>query len=275
MKRRFFDHVLGVMAALASKNKLRMDGTPDDKSGKEALTGFISDLKGLLSTAKDGASAVATFNDSLIKDNYNLRESRRQLKTELENAKKLPDGSRIIAGDDAKEFDAFRKLGVKPEQVSTILVDYDNLRVGQQSRDAADALGWKPSVLKKLIETMGLEVTLKEETVEEDVNGKKEKVKKQVPYVFDEEDDKEVKLVEYEPLKEFHLSLVKEEAEGSGAGGRTTQTGVRMPPQSSVANGRNGKKGGEMSTIVSNTLESRYRRPEPANGKGQTAGSKK
>lgn len=262
--RRLFDRSLAPLVALAHKFNFRMDGTADDKSGREAITGLVTELKGLLSTAKDGASAVATFNESLIKDNYNLRESRRQLKSDLDAAKKLPDGARILQKDEAAEYDKYKALGFKPEDLSTIVVDYDSLRIGQVARDASDALDWKLPVLKKLIESQGLDIEMKDVDVEEEVDGKKQKVKKSMPYVTTD-DNKSVALGEFEPLKDFHASLIKDE-ESAGAGGRSTQ-GIRMPAQTGTSsNGTKGggKKGSEMSSAVSSVLENRYKRPEPA-----------
>lgn len=261
--RRLFDRSLAPLVALAHKFNFRMDGTADDKSGREAITGLVTELKGLLSTAKDGASAVATFNESLIKDNYNLRESRRQLKADLDTAKKLPDGARVLQKDEAAEYDKYKALGFKPEDLSTIVMDYDGLRIGQVARDASDALNWKLPVLKKLIESQGLDIEMKDIDVEEEVDGKKQKVKKSMPYVTTD-DNKSVALSDFEPLKDFHASLIKDE-EGAGAGGRSTQ-GVRMPAQTGTSsNGtKGGKKGSEMTGTVSSVLESRYKRPEPA-----------
>lgn len=264
MQRRFFDPELAVAAAIAAKHDFRMDGTtpPDDKSAREALQGFLSDLKGLLGTAKDGATAVATFNEALIKDNYNLRESKRTLKGELETAKKLPDGARLLQKEEAAEYDKYKALGFKPEDLSTIVVGYDDLRTGQTARDAGDVLGWKYPVLKKLIETQGLDIEMKDVDVESEEGGKKVKVKKSMPFVT-AEDGKSVRLDEFEPLKDFHASLIKDE-EGAGAGGRTTQ-GVRMPPQTGSSGGNGGRqKGGALTSAVANTLDSRYKRPEQA-----------
>lgn len=265
MKYRFHDSGLGRLAGLARAINAVMDGDADNKTTKEALTGFITDLKGLLSTAKDGPTAVAAFNDSLIKDNYNLRESRRTLKADLAKAQKLPDGALVIQGDDVKLFQGFKAFNMKPEDVGTVLVEYDNLKVGQIARDSADALGWKFPVLKKLIESQGLDIEMKEVEVEEedpDNKGKKIKSKKQMPYVTTE-DNKSVALSEFEPMKDFHASLIKDE-EGAGAAGRTTQ-GVRMPAQGATSsNGRGKGKGNELTSVVTSTLDSRYKRPEPA-----------
>lgn len=268
MQRRFFDQSLASIAALAHSLCARMDGTAaDEKTTREALAGYVSDLKGLIGTAKDGATAVASFNESLIKDNYNLRESKRQLKGELEAAKKLPDGSKIIAKDDALAFDKFKALGIKAEDIPAILESNKTLKVGQTARDAAEALNWKYKPLQQLLSDKNLNIEMRETEVEEENGGKKEKVKKQLPFVIEgEKKDKATRLDEYEPLKDFHTSLVMDE-EGAGAAGRSTH-GVKMPAQTG-STGSNGsrKKGGEMSSIVSNTLDTRYKRPEAAAAK--------
>lgn len=256
MRRLFHDSGLSFLSDLARRNHAVMDGAGDD------VTALLNDIKGIVTTAKDGATAVTQLNDHLIKDNFRLREQRRTLNADLTAAKKLPDGARVIQKAEAEEYDKFKALGFKPEDISSIVVDYDGLRIGQVARDASDALGWKLPVLKKQIELMGLEIEMKEVDVEEDQDGKKVKVKKQMPYVTTD-DNKSVSLSDFEPLKDLHASLVKDD-EGAGAGGRITQ-GVRMPAQSS-SSGTNGtrKKGGEMTTAVTNTLDSRYKRPEAA-----------
>lgn len=267
MQRRFFDLTLAPLAAIANKFGFRMDGTPaasDDKTTREALAGFLSDLKGLISTSKDGATAVSVFNESLIKDNYNLREAKRNLKTELENAKKLPDGAKIVQKDDAVMFDKFKALGIKVDDIPAIIEQNKTLRVGQTSRDAAEALGWKFKPLQKLLTDNALNIEMRETEVE---NDKKEKEKKQLPFVIEGtgKDSKATRLDEYEPFKDFHASLVMDESAGTGAGGRTTQNGIRMPAQSGAGGGsKNGKKGAEVTAAVQGVLDSRYKRPEAA-----------
>lgn len=259
MKYMFHDSEVGAIAFLARKLGATMD---DDKSTKDEVTALINDIKGIVTTAKDGATAVSALNDHLIKDNFRLREARRNLNGELTTAKKLPDGAKLLLKEDAEAFDKFKALGFKPEDLSAIVVDYGSLRVGNMARDAAEALGWKHSVLKKVIERDGLEIEMKDVEVEEEENGKKVKVKKSRPYVTTE-DNKSVALEEYEPLKDFHASLIMDE-EGAGAAGRITQ-GVRMPAQTGSTGGNGGrKKGGEMTSVVANTLDTRYKRPEAA-----------
>jgi hypothetical protein len=236
------------------------------------LSDILTDLKSTITSAKDGPTAVANLNEKLIKDNFRLREILRDLNTKLETAGKLPDGARVIEKADAEMFDKFKALGMKPEDVSGVLVDYDNMRVGQQARDAGDALNWKHPVLKNLIETQGLDVEMKEVEIDGE-DGKK--VKKPMPFVTTE-DNKSVRLDEFEPLKQFHPSLVKDDSEVAGAGGRNTH-GVRMPLQvgsqgsNGSRNGTNsGKKGGELTQVVSTTLSSKYPGPtQMQKGKGQ------
>jgi hypothetical protein len=278
MQRRFFDLSLAPIAAIADKYNFRMDGTADDKTTKEALQGYVTDLKGLIATAKDGATAVSAFNDALIKDNYNLRENKRELKEKLATSK-LPDGARVLQKDEASEYDKFKALGFKPEDIPAIVTERDSLKVGQTSRDAAEALGWKFKPLQQLLADKKLNIEMRETEVEEEKDGKKEKVKKLMPFVIEGagKDSKAIRLDEFEPLKDFHASLITDESAGTGAGGRTTQNGVRMPAQAGAggAGTKGGKKGGEMSTHVTSVLDSRYRRPDTTNsGKGQI-GSKK
>jgi hypothetical protein len=142
-------------------------------------------------------------------------------------------------------------------------VGYDDMRVSLSARDASDALGWKYPVLKKLLESQGLDIEMKDVEVEEEEGGKKVKVKKATPFVTTD-DGKSVALADYEPLKDFHASLVTDESNGTGAGGRTTQNGIKMPAQAGAGGNKGGKKGSELSTTVSSVLESRYKRPEAA-----------
>lgn len=258
MRHRFHDSGLSFLSDIARRHNVTMDDK-DDKT-KDEVSALINDIKGIVTTAKDGATAVSALNDHLIKDNFRLREARRNLTSELTTAKKLPDGAKLLLKEDAEAYDKYKALGFKPEDLSVMVVDYDNLRVGQVARDAGEALGWKHPVLKKLIESQGLDIEMKDVDVEEEQDGKKVKVKKPRPFVTTD-DNKSVALDEYEPLKDFHASLIMDE-EGAGAAGRTTQ-GVRMPAQTgSTASNGSRKKGAEITQTVASVLDSRYKRPE-------------
>jgi hypothetical protein len=55
-------------------------------------------------------------------DNFDLRDKNRQLRGELDDAKKklIPDGAVVLTGDDAKRWETYQKLG-KPEDLEKAL----------------------------------------------------------------------------------------------------------------------------------------------------------
>lgn len=236
-----------------------------DNTDKSHVNEIVEAIKGLL-TAKGGD--VTTVNDALIKDNFTLREQKRTLKTE--NAAllgKVPgDGTVVLKKEDAEKWAAFQTLGMDPEEIGTVLTEYDSLATEVVSTKAATALGWKPDVLRQQVEQQGLSIEMSEVEVEvKDKDGKATKVKKAMPFTTTA-DNKKVPLQEYEGLKSLTNSLVMDESD-TGTGGRA-QTGVRMPKTGSTA-ARQGDAEAP-STLVGAHMAARYPRPSQ---RGKATGS--
>lgn len=234
------------------------EGTGGSGGSNTDADDLLASIRTLLPKGGEGADADA-INKALFRDNYRLREDRRNLRTQLASkTTKVPDGALLLEGDDAKAYQAFKGLGLSPEQISEVLVAHDDLSTRVTATDAATALGWKPKVLQDLISSKGLVIEDREVTD----NG----AKKQVPHVIEYDGDKEkaTPLADYEPLKEYHPSLV---ATDGGTGGRTHQSGIRVPSQQSTG----GRPSGEAapSQVVQNQLSSRYRRPSDKDNKGK------
>lgn len=119
-------------------------------------------LKNLLQRHNNDAMALA---GQLYSENYELRTTRRQLREELEQTKKkLPaEGTVVITAEEAKAFEAYKKLG-KPEELETARTEIDTLKRGLLLDKAAALLEYRPGVLKKLAD--GLQISLREETVD-------------------------------------------------------------------------------------------------------------
>lgn len=218
------------------------------------LQEFMESIKGLLPVGKE--TEAANINHALFRDNYKLREEKRGLRQELATMKEASSKAGVTLDDDeATEFQAFRAFGLTPDQISSVLQEYDTMSTMSSARDAAEAIGWKPNVLKELIESKGLTIEMKEV----DVNG----TKVAMPHVAEEDaKGKEVltPLADYAGLKEYHPSLVADQ----GTGGRA-QNGVRMVQQVGSAGVPIGSKGaGE---VVTNQLNARYRRPSATDKK--------
>lgn len=99
-------------------------------------------------------------------DNYRLREERRTLKTQVQEATgKVPaEGTRVLTADEAKTYDAYVALG-KPADIKTSLdtkgtaeQELTTLKREKQIRAAAEAAGYKPAVLERLAADLSIEV---------------------------------------------------------------------------------------------------------------------
>ena len=99
-------------------------------------------------------------------DNYRLREERRTLKQQLaETTGKVPSSdARVLSAADAAIFDAYTALG-KPAEIkqaidtkTTAEQELSTLKREKVIRTAAEAVGFKPSVLERLAGDLTIEV---------------------------------------------------------------------------------------------------------------------
>lgn len=122
----------------------------------------------LIKTAQDLIAKHGGENNAmvqLLKDNRNLRSKNSTLK-----GSQIPEGARVLQGDEAKAWDAYVALG-KPDALKTSLEDgtkamneLGGLRKAELHRTVAESLGFKEAVLTTLIEKDQLQLEVKEET---------------------------------------------------------------------------------------------------------------
>jgi len=159
-----------------------------------------------------------------LNDNYRLREQRRQLREECNalKGKEAPEGSTVLTADEATAWQAYKALGAPDalktalEQAQTATQESATLRRNAIVRAAAEAHGYKSSVLSRLVGDLDLTI-------------KPDKDKKAVAYVV--KDGKETKLDTYaeQEWADFLPSLAAEErrdAPNINADGRGGNNGI-------------------------------------------------
>jgi len=111
----------------------------------------------------------------LYRDNYDLREANRQLKSQVP-----AEGATVLTGDDAAAWAAYTQLG-KPADLQAAIAQRDQaqgdlakLQRSAMIRTAAEAAGYKPTVLESLDAQTGGAATYEVREVEQD--GKRAKV---------------------------------------------------------------------------------------------------
>lgn len=136
--------------------------------------------------------------NDLEADNYKTREKVRERDTRIKEleAKQVPDGAVVLTGDDAKLYQDFRSLNLKPDEVQQRLKDADEavaerdqLKRSNTIREVADVTGYKATVLERL----GADLTYEVKDVTESKNGKSETVKR----AFVKVDGKDTPLSDY------------------------------------------------------------------------------
>lgn len=123
-----------------------MPSAEDSKDHKESVE---EQLKGLLAKHNNDWAAVA---GQLFKDNYDLREQRRNLRTELKTAQEqVPEGAVVLSGSDLETYEAWKALGDSPAKVAESLGELTSLRRDSQVSQLAAAHKLKPAAVKKLL----------------------------------------------------------------------------------------------------------------------------
>jgi hypothetical protein len=178
-------------------------------------------LQKLLDKKNGDAMGVAMM---LLSENFGLREKNRQLK------EKVPaDGTVLLSKEEAEQFNAFKALNLKPEEIKTKVTDYDKVVAERDSlnkvkllREVADA-GYSFDGLKTFddLEGKDIEYVIREET----------KDGKQVKSVSVKAEGKEMPLDDFVAQKRPALaSILKSEGAQGGtripnmpAGGKAPQ----------------------------------------------------
>lgn len=171
----------------------------------------------------------------LMRENHDLREERRQLRTQVSDLeKKVPgDGVVVLSADDVKKWQAYQALNLTPEQVTEVVTERDTLKGSlaekdrsERIRNAAEAAGFKPAVLMDLTTAKGLHVEVRDEDVEVTEGGKKVTRKGKVPYVRPAGDEK-AQLVKLTTYVDQNLADYKPALQATA----TKQNGVPFPEQ--------------------------------------------
>lgn len=170
----------------------------------------------------------------LASENFKLRDKNRELKGKIPGA-----DVKLLSADDAKLFDAFKALNLKPEEVTTKLTERDTLETQIQTltardvaRDAAETLNYKANVLLDLMTTKAFDIEFKD--VEVEVEGKKEI--KRMPHAKVRVKDAKPELLSTfaeRELKDYLPSLAKEQKNEGVT--YPEQDGSRKAPTTDVA----------------------------------------
>lgn len=155
-----------------------------DETHETSEAGERSDMSGFLTSilAREGSQEAAL--KVLANDSLKARRQKQRVQKELADLKEAHERQRTLSDEDAARFDAYAALGT-PEEVTARLAKQEELaaKLARQEhdarvREAADALGWKASVLGDLVGVKQL--TLGTTTVtEQDRHGKR--TEKSVP----------------------------------------------------------------------------------------------
>lgn len=222
--------------------------------------GEAAKLRQQLADSRDENTKLKKKVADLEKDNYDYREARRTMETEIENLKKNPagEGNVVVKKEDADALEEIRKAAPEGdlkkakdtiEKGAKAIAELDAIKKDKVYTDAASIAKYNPTVLTDVLKARNLSVEIETEKVKD--GDKVEDV--QVAYVVDA-DKKKTKLVEYAEsnLKEFLPSL-KVEGGGNPGGG-----GTNWVPQG----GGSGGGSGDGSKLVDKFLEDRNKKQE-------------
>jgi hypothetical protein len=109
----------------------------------------------------------------LMSENFKLRNYRRLATGQLtakEIAPMLPEGLTLLEKDEAKQYDEFRKLNLKPAEVAARIKDADALAVKVEQaerealhREAAELVSFNAKVLSRLAGSENMHIEIRDE----------------------------------------------------------------------------------------------------------------
>ncbi len=189
-------------------------------------------ITALLSKYNNDAPAAI---NQLLTENFKLREDKRELKKQIEEAEKgkPAEGSVVLSKADGEKWKEYQALG-KPDEVKAAIGERDTLKGevatakrDQSLREVAEVEGWNYAVLKRLAGELNLEIA--------EGTDDKGAAKKFANVVLKNGERTETKLAsEYadKEWKEFLPSLkVSEEPAGKQAGTQyVKQPGAKSQP---------------------------------------------
>lgn len=195
------------------------NGSADDAAA-ERIAKAVESLIG-----KNGGNAQdAAF--KLVQETHDLRAQKREIRKELDALKAQMKDAVILKGDDAKRWQAFEKLGLKPDEIAPAIergkaaeTENSELKARDADRAVAESMGWKAGVWTDQRKLRNLAVEMRDVTVEE--NG--QQVTKKVPHVRTAGDEK----APWEPLEKYAEAQLGDylpslTADTNGGGGSTT-----------------------------------------------------
>lgn len=239
--------------------------------GRKETDAFILRL-----IAKHGSTENALT--QLAGEQLRYRKRAQNAETERDTFKvKVPAaGSVVLSGDEAKAYEAIKKLGValdKVPEMHTALKDLqskDSTHTRESAITTAAGEKYKPKVLKKLLD--GVELKFKKVNVKvKDDDGKDTIEEQQVPYVALKDGDKETLEALDTYLEREHGDwmdvLMADDAESGtterpasrSAASGSSGSGVVVPRQSATS-GKPPKKE-DSAAIVDKTLGGKYMTP--------------
>lgn len=117
------------------------------------------------------------FAEMLYTENFELRDSQRNLQGQLRARPELPQGAVVLVGEDAKRHQALQQIltehgNLTPDQVKERMARLTSLetaqaqaQLGTQAQQAAAPFRWNHEVLSDLLATKGLEIELRDTVV--------------------------------------------------------------------------------------------------------------
>ena len=170
--------------------------------------------------------------ETLVQENYGLRSNNRELKDQIEKLK-VPEGSTVLAAEDAKIFEEFKALGkleeIKKtiESFNTVNTELNTLKKESVVREAANLHKYKFNVLNDLVTAKGLQLEIGETEVQGD-DGKT--TKQAVALVKDQAGNKTIltKVIE-DSFKDYIPSLALSEQQNTGTSWIPQSSGGKAP----------------------------------------------
>lgn len=241
---------------------------PDEIKEKSATTfdanAFVQSILAQNSGDKDAALRA------IGRDAKKARDSRNQWKTRAETAEgelatlKKP-GSKVLAGDDLKEYEAFVELKVKVKDIKDGLTERDELKkkvadneFATSATKAAKLVKYKqPTVLLEQLNSRELDLTFRKDKQKNDAG---DEIEVEIPYVKKRGDDKAqpTKLTDFfdrDEMKPYKLALMA--SDGTDA---VEDEDVRFVPVQGSGPASQGKAQSQRD-ITGDYLASRYSFP--------------
>ena len=217
----------------------------------------------LLQQFGSAEAALSSLSTQLITHQTKAEED---LRTIGELRAQIPDATKMVVlpKEKAELLGKFEALKLTPEQVTEGLKEMDTLKgtvhtygIEKLSREGAPNIGFDPEATVDLIAGKQLHVELREVDVEVEKNGKKEKVKKKVPFVRPAADEK----AQLQPLSEYAKTLPAFEQRALAA---TAQPPVNQPATGQEWPGQTPATTGSENPAASIMQQVRQRYPLPS-----------